>query len=50
VLGASTAATKANTGLGISKFRMPRAMLVQHGYLWVGEQKFGNRILRFKLS
>lgn len=50
VLGASTAATKANSGLGISKFRMPRSMLVQHGYLWVGEQKFGNRILRFKLS
>lgn len=50
VLGASTAATKANTGLGISKFRMPRSLLVQNGYLWVGEQKFGNRILRFKLS
>jgi len=50
VLGASTAATKANGGLGISKLRMPRSLLVQHGYLWVGEQKFGNRILRFKLS
>jgi len=50
VLGASTAATKANSGLGINKLRMPRSLLVQHGYLWVGEQKFGNRILRFKLG
>jgi hypothetical protein len=50
VLGASTGATKANSGLGISKFRMPRSLMVTHGYLWVGEQKFGNRVLRFKLS
>ncbi|MFZ9076733.1 MAG: hypothetical protein ACO20Z_06395, partial [Ilumatobacteraceae bacterium] len=50
VLGASTGATKANSGLGINKFRMPRSLMVTHGYLWVGEQKFGNRILRFKLN
>ncbi len=50
VLGASTGATKANSGLSGSKFRMPRSLMVTHGYLWVGEQKFGNRVLRFKLS
>ena len=50
VLGASTAATKENTGIGAGKFRMPRSLMVAHGYLWVGEQKFGNRILRFKLG
>jgi DNA-binding beta-propeller fold protein YncE len=50
VLGASTGATKANSGLAINKFRMPRSLMVTHGYLWVGEQKFGNRVLRFKLG
>jgi len=50
VLGASTSGTKANSGVGANKFRMPRSLLVQHGYLWVGEQKFGNRLLRFKLG
>jgi hypothetical protein len=24
--------------------------MVTNGYLWVGEQKFGNRVLRFKLG
>jgi hypothetical protein len=50
VLGASTGSTKANSGLAINKFRMPRSLMVTHGYLWVGEQKFGNRVLRLKLG
>ena len=33
-----------------AEVRMPASLWVANGYLWVGERKFGHRVVRFALT
>lgn len=48
-LGATSSADK-SPAHSVTEMRWPASLWVANGYLWVGERKFGHRVLRYALS
>lgn len=48
-LGA-TSSTDKSPAHSVTEMRWPASLWVANGYLWVGERKFGHRVLRYALS
>ena len=49
-VGTGTSASDNRPGQSETEFRWPASLWVANGYLWVGERKFGHRVLRFALT
>ena len=50
IIGAGSDSSDKRPALTESETRWPASVWVADGYLWVGERKFGHRVLRFNLN
>lgn len=50
IVGAGSNTIDKRPGLSESELRWPASLWVESGYLWLGERKFGHRVLRYNLD
>ena len=49
-VGTGSSASDVRPGHSQSEVRWPASLWIENGYLWLGERKFGHRVLRYALS